>query len=866
LPAAFFLLLLLFITGCATDKDAWLNRSYNAITTRYNGYFNGRESMKEGAAMIRKRHADDYTKLLSVFQHGDQTAASSANSYMDIAIQKAGVQIQKRTMYIRGKERNSMIDDCWMLIGKAHYYKMEYEQAGRTFDFVISRFSDLPARYDAMLWKAMTNNQMGRFQDNEALFGILQRSIDNKEASPRVRRMYPLVRADYFLKQENLEAAIQPLKRAAKVNWNKRIKTRSMYILAQVYHQLERPDEASAYYRKVISKNPHYEMTFNAKINLARTYAMAEEGDGRNIKRHLHKMVKDIKNEDYLDQVYFALAEVYIKEKNDSLAMHNLKLSVSHANQNQNQKAISSLLLADLSFKHENYPDAQAYYDSAVTYLERDFPNYDKLMKRHDILSRLVGNIMVVYTQDSLQRLAKMPEGERMRIINGIIAEITRKEEAAKEQPQQQFQQFGALEMQNRTMQQQQQQTSEWYFDNPATRSFGYTEFRNKWGDRELEDMWRLNSRKGGIMLTEEELRLDSIRQDSIKQVVAQLKKPEYYLKNIPLTPESIAKSNLLIEKALYNMGYIYFHELTDMDKSIESFTRQMERFPAGDMIPPAYYQLHQVYNQLGFKDLAARYKNRLIAEHPDHEYAKILSDPDYFANRARATDLRNQYYEKTFSWYQQGEYQKSRQLVDSALYDQLYADLHPRFSLLSAMIVGKTEGKDAYISALEKTVSNHKESVEGKHAAMILERIKPPVVIDEEENEQLADIDYSMYTFADKKTHLVLVIIDNNFADKALARNALADFNRKSFAPKNLNVTATVLSEIHEMFTVSSFNDAKEAMTYYNALVAGEVISGKNAEGDMAIFVISSDNYPIFFKDRVIDTYRAFFNDHYLK
>lgn len=860
--------LLLFLAGCATDKDAWLNINYNSITTRFNGYFNGKESLKEGVAQIQSRHVDDYNMVLPVFRYGDQTIASSANSYMDVAIRKASVQIQKRTMFIRGQEKNRWIDDCWLLIGKAHFYKMEYEMAMQNFDFIIARYRDKPSRYHAMLWKVRTNNQLKRFNDNEALLGLLQKNINSREVPRSVKKMYPLVRADFFIQQGNYEGAIVPLKNAIRLNRNKDVRARSTYILAQIYHQLDRCEEASKLYKKVVQLNPEYEMAFNAKINMARCFKLAK-ADGRTIKRYLNKMVRDEKNQEYLDQVYFALAEVYMKEKNDTLAMKNLRLSVAHSTTNLNQKAISSLMLADLYFKYENYPGAQAYYDSAVTYLQRDFPNYDVLMKKHDILSRLVNNIMVVHTQDSLQRLAKMPANERMRIVNGIIAEINRKEQEAKEQESQQFQNFGFLEMEMRNMQRQQQQTSEWYFDNPASRSFGYSEFKNKWGERKLEDMWRLSSRRGdGGLMTEEELKLDSIRQDSIKAVTAQLKDPEYYLKNIPLTPEAIDASNLKIEKALYNMGYIYFYDLSDVDKSIESFEKQMKRFPTGQMIPPACYQLYQVYTRLGFQDKAAAMKRQLLQEHPEHEYAMILSDPDYFANRAKELDKHRAMYAQTFSLYEQGKYADAKIKSDSALNNQSYSEAHPRFSLLNAMIVGNLDGKAAYVKALETTASKFGKTPEGIYASNLLNLLREDTVKKTATTEPDTDkkIDYSIYNFSATKNHLVLLIVDTKFGKVENVKNSVSDFNRKSFSSKNLNVTTTVLSANIQMITVSSFPNAREAMIYHDALKDDKVFAGRDAEGQSAVFAISGDNYPIFFKDRDVDKYMAFFRDHYFK
>lgn len=864
---SFLFLLIILVTACATDKDAWINRNYHSITTHYNGYFNGNESMKEGVAQIRLQHKDDYNKILPVFQYGDQSVASGANSYMDVAIKKASVQIQKHTMFIRGQEQNRWVDDCWLLIGKAHFYKMEYELAMQNFDFVVARYKQQSSRFDALLWKIRTNNQLKKFDDNEALIGLLQNSIGSRQSNPAIKRMFPLVKADFFLQQGNLEGAIEPLKEAVRLNWNKQVKTRTLYILAQVYQQLDRCDEAAPLFKKVVKMNPPYEMAFNAKINMARCFS-ARKGDARTIRKYLAKMIRDEKNKEYLDQVYFALAEVYMKESNDTMAMKNLKLSVASSTTNQNQKAISSLLLADLHFKYENYPDAQAYYDSAVTYLQKDFPNYDQLMKKHDILSRLVANIIIVQTQDSLQKLALMPAGERQRVVNSIIAEINRKEQEEKAKEAQQNQNLGFLEMENRQLNQMQKSTSEWYFDNPSTRSFGYSEFRSKWGDRPLEDMWRISSKRGSEgLMSPEELLADSLRKDSLKNVTANLKNPDFYLKNIPLTPEALETSHLKVEKALYSMGYIYYHDLADLDKSVESFDLQIKRYPKGEYIPPAYYQLYQVYTQWGFNDKAARYKNLLAQDYPDHEYTQILADPDYFVKRAKIVNAHKAYYGDAWALFEEGKYQPARVKCDSALADPSYSDVHPRFSLLKAMIAGKVEGKPAYILALEGTSTQYQKSSEGIYAAELLSQLRQDTLKPESSTTETGDkIDYSIYSFSSGKTHMVLIIVDTKFGKTDRVKNKVADFNRKSFSTKNLNVTNTILSGAIEMITVSSFTDTKDAMIYYDALKAGNIIGGKDAEGQSTVLPISSDNYPIFFKDKDLEKYQAFFKDHYQK
>ncbi|HRZ41376.1 MAG TPA: tetratricopeptide repeat protein [Bacteroidales bacterium] len=861
------LLTMLMIAGCKTDKDAWINRNYHSLTTHYNGYFNGNESLKEGVEQIRQNHKDDYTRILPVFQYGDQTTASGANSYMDVAIKKASIRISKSTMFIRGQEKNRWIDDCWMLIGKAHFYKMEYEQAIQNFDFVIARYKNLPTRYEAMLWKIRANSQMKRFGDNEALLGLVQNSIEERQAPPAVKRMFPLVKADHFLQSGNPDGAIGPLKEAVKLTWNKKAKVRSMFILAQIYQKKGMYDEAATFYNRVIDKNPPYEMAFNAKINMARCYS-AGSGGSKSIKKYLNKMMKDEKNKEYLDQVYFAMAEVYMKEKNDSLAMKNLRLSVASSLNNPNQKALSSLLLADLHFQHENYQDAQAYYDSAVTYLQKDYPEYEALMTKHKILTKLVANLLVVQTQDSLLRLSAMTPAERTRIVNGIISEITRKEQEAKAEEASGRQNVGFLEMENRNLNQMQKTTSEWYFDNPTTRSFGFTEFRSKWGERKLEDLWRISSKTGDAsLLTPEELLADSLRKDSLKNVAANLKNPDFYLKNIPTTPEAIEAAHLKVEKALYNMGYIYYHDLEDLDKSAETFEQQIKRYAKGEWVPPALYQLSLVYADWGFADKAAQFRNRLVTEHPEHEYAKIVSDPDYFKNKAIASSAHKAYYTDTWNLFQEGKLAAAKARCDSAMANTQFVEGHPKFSLLKAMIIGKTEGKAPYQQALEHTATKYAKFPEGVYAGDLLKLLTAEV---EKDTVQTAPadtkIDYSIYAFSAGKPHMVLIIIDTKYGKTDRVKNKISDFNRKSFSLKNLNTTSTILQAPLEMITVTGFSDAKDAKIYYDALISGNVVTGKDAEGSFHIFAISTDNYPIFFKDKDLAKYQAFFKDHYLK
>ncbi|MDT8307924.1 MAG: tetratricopeptide repeat protein [Bacteroidales bacterium] len=858
-----------FIFSCATDKDKWLNRNYHSITTQYNGYFNGNESFKSGVEQIESQHADNYTKILPVFKYGDKDVASSANNAMDVAIKKASIQISRHTMFIKGIERNRWIDNCWLLIGKAHFYKQHYEMAIQNFDFVIARYPNTITRHEAMLWKIRANNQRGKFAESEALFGVLKKIIDNNQTSNRVKRMFPLVHTDFFIQQGNYDGAIEPLKRAIKINRKKKIKVRALYILAQIHQDKNNLSVASDLYKKVIKMNPDYEMAFNAKINMARCFDV-EGNSSRFIKKYLNKMLKDEKNKEYLDQVYFALAEVFLKEKNDLMAIKNLKKSVSTSTSNDNQKAISSLTLADIYFKREAYEQAQTYYDSAVIFLDKDYPNYEKIVTKKEILTNLVTNILIVQEEDSLQRLAAMSAGERMAVVRKIIDSIIEEErkQKEKENQQQMNSNIGFLEQESRTQNQQMQKSGTWYFDNPTARSLGYTEFQNKWGDRKLEDNWRLKS-IGEIGIDGEAEVLDSLVLDSLEKLSKDLKDPNFYLQRIPLTEKQMTNSKKRMEDALYSIGYIYYHDLKDYDKSIEAYDSLLAKFPGGEKEPLTYYQLYQVYTSVGFADKAAFYRNLLIQKYPEHDYAQILNDPDYFRKKTEKENLIQTYYTNIYNLYKNKVYDDVILRCDSALNDKSFRPLYPRLSYLKALAYGNKGDKEKYIALLQEVVALYEESAEANYAKQALKYLQSERGAtepgDSAINKPADKIDYSIYKYQPKTNHLFVFVVNTEKTDIEIVKNNISDFNNEYFSLKEFSTKNNVFTSGLQMITVSNFKSSKEALEYYSVLQGRATFVKKAESGIEGYFPVSLSNYSIFYQDKSIEKYNKFFIDKYL-
>ncbi len=481
--------------SCSTKKNSFTRRVYHNLTAHYNAYWNGKESFKEGLRTIENDVKDNYTMVLPVYKYGNKQEAQAIVPNMDRAIEKASKVIQRHSMYFNRKEWVRWIDDSYMLIGKSYLYKQEYSSARRTFEFVTNRFSKEDSRYDAELWLARTYNQNEEFEKAESILDNLNKSIISGNAPQYLEKEFAMVYANFFILQQRYGESIQYLQRSIELNGRKKIRNRLRFILAQVYQELGELEDAANLYQLVIRKNPPYEMAFNAKINLAKTYD-AKSSNRSMIVKKLNKLLKDEKNEEYLDQVYYALAEIYLKDNQLDKGMEYLTLSVARSVSNDFQKSISSLKLAELHFERPDYTLAQAYYDTAMQFLPEEYPNYEELKDKTEVLTDLITNLQAIFVQDSLQRMATMPEDERNAIIDKIIKKIAEEEALQRELERERRQSLSMLEQTNRQQNRNMQRSGGWYFSNPQAVSFGFSEFNKKWGRRKLEDLWRLSNKQ----------------------------------------------------------------------------------------------------------------------------------------------------------------------------------------------------------------------------------------------------------------------------------------------------------------------------------------------------------------------------------
>ena len=883
-----FLILLIFLFfSCSTTKDRWINRTYHKVTSHYNAWYNGNESLKEGVAALAKAHQDNYMNILPVFKYGDEKNAQSVAAQMDRALTKASIVIKKHSMVVKKSERNRWIGESYMLIGKANFYKQNYMASKQTFEYIISHFKTDPLRYEAELWLARTFNQLHQFQKSQPQLDLVKNKIErsgktihltDKLLSPFVKREIPIsvykelpqIYADYYVQQENYNPAVEQLKKAIKVNHKKKIRSRLTYILAQIYQKNGELGKAARYYTKVLKLNPPYEMAFNCKMSMAKCYD-ASNADSRSIKKTLLKMARDIKNKDYLDQIYFALAEIALKEKSTPEAIKYLKMSSASSKTNTNQKIITYLKIAELYFAHKNYINSSPYYDSTMTILPNNYPDYSAISDRKVVLSSLVKNLNTVKFEDSVQVLAGMPEKDRNAKIDKMVSDYLKKEESKKQAEinkkiNQAYYGNNGFDYGNND------KSAAWYFYNPNSVKFGINDFIKKWGNRPLEDNWFLSNKKQVAFNNPDESKSksksDSTKADSSKapSVVFNPKDRKSYLANIPLTPNKIKSSNERIEEALYNLGFIYKEGLNEYQLSAESFESLLKRFPETSHMLSSYYQQYKTYSEdLNNTTKSDYYKNLLLSKFPESDYAKMIQDPSYVQHIQGSKNAASVLYKETYQAYLDGDYSKVIENDNKALLSYKGNSLLPRFELLKALSIGKTSDIKAFTAALNEVKAKSTDAKVKLEAENILNYIANK----DKKPENKADMigkKGSTFTANDEAIHFYIMIVEAKDIDMNKLKIAISDFDKQQFSIETLNISSSFLNTDKQIVTVSNFDNKENALHYFKAIKDNKDVLSSLKTSKLQQFVISTDNYTLLFKSKDLPAYSKFFEENYLK
>jgi len=828
---------------------------------------------------LEQSYDDDFTEIIPVFLYTQEEALAAIAPEMDRSITKATKLITMHSLTVKPdikadkelspkhkefyskKEYNKWIDEAYLLMGKAHFHKMEYSRAKEVFNYILSNYAEDYSIFEARMWLARLANEESRFKESEELLNSLERNI---ELPKKLKGEVQATIADYYIKQEKYNEGIEHLKSAVEYCSRKPVKTRYTYLLAQLYTQINENNLSSEYYSKVIRMNPPYKMAFNAKISRALAY-QSGAGMKKYIEKELRKMLKDDKNIDYQDQIYFALGNLYFKDKNEEKAIENYELSLQASTDNLKQKAKTNITLADLYYSRPDYINAQAYYDSTVTLIDEDYPNYKVILNKSVSLGKLVESINTVHFEDSVLALSYLSEAKLYEMIDEMIDKEIKADEERMIKQQELAQQQIDFQA-NKNDFELAGQGNAWYFYNSSVKNIGKKEFMQVWGNRKLEDNWRRKN-KSSISFGDLEIETSLSEDEQLEpaksaKIITNKKSHEYYLQYIPFSDSAKQASHNKISTGLYTMGEIYGEDLKDNPKAIESYENLLNRYPNNENRLQVYYRLYTIAKIEQDKNRVSKYQQKIINEFPNSNYAKLMTNPNYLQELMAQEHAKIEEYNKTYSLFQAENYNQVIDRAEKAMKNNPGHELYAKYDYLYTISAGLRKDTLSFIMDLQKFKERYPSTDLAENAELIIKYLqnKEPRIIELQKRE----VAKQLFSETSDEEHYFVYIIPSEARINQLIFNIL-NFNLDNFDDLRLEVKKVNLDNKNNLCMVSKFKNGEESMVYLKKIILDENIF-KDVEVQQATaVVISETNYKALTDSDKAEKYILFFKDNYV-
>ncbi len=863
-PLVVFLTLLLF-TSCSTTKDKWVNRKYHETTARFNAYFNGLEAYDQAVLSFEKTEELDFEKLLPLYYWPDEKQSTALFSKMDRALEKSAKVIKQHSMVFRGKQKNDYVVKAYLLIARSRFYKNELIQTLEATSYLEDQFGGIEKAKEELFWAKILAAQTHIRMDNAFQAEPLIDDVYTKELPKDQKHAAQKVYAYYFLHEQNWAEAIEWVAAAALTAPTKEDKVRLTYISAQLYGKLGMGYESAISYNKVLKLHPNdYDITFSAQIKRAENFDVYME-DIAVIVKELTKMLKDDKNITYRDQIYYvwALKELDLEHYPDGEAL--LRNSIESSVSNPKQKGKSYLRLAGIEFDFRDFYNAQAYYDSAISFLPADYAGLDTLKERTEVLNELVALIDVVALEDSLQSMFGMSEGQLRKKFQAHIenkkkqeAETARRAEIAALNAAKNAQLADAGPTAGSG-------SGQWYFYNPQVRSKGLAAFKRAWGDRVLEDHWRTKDKPVEGFGTGD-LVLDNPEDTSVTQadlLPVDDNNVDYYMArtlqnegdlNKSLTREGVAKASL---------GFVYKDGLHDLMAAQDTWMSYMKEFSAlSQTTPKVLYGEYLLFNETAREEQRDEVKERLLNDFPNSPFAALLrgerDGPSIPAKEQKA-------YDDVFAAYNDGANTRAQEALTSFKTTYPNSALSPKAALLQAYVFGAKGDEKETQDQLKEVIKSYSGTKEATRAAQILALLMDEKTVDGKQTKGSGDQKVIKVDFEDQSNapHKVILVLPAENAKINELRNGLADFNKEHFKFDNLRIQNIFYDKSTQLVIISGLRSKAKALVYLNTFNEQGTALGQFYPKEMTeLFYINNPNFGKVYRDKVLKEYIQYFKE----
>lgn len=909
------LLIVLFslvLSGCSTKKNTASTRWWHSFNARYNTYFNGNQAFIDGNLEKEKGNKDNYTEIIPLYMVGNKQSREIGKGQYDRAIEKSEKAIRRHSIkakpewnsskrktakdreWLGRREYNPFLWRAWMLLGKSQFQKGAFDEAAATFTYMSRLYHTQPMQSGlAKAWLAKSYTELGWMYDAEDVI----RNMSRDSMDFRAVKDWDYTYANYYIHSGDYQKAIPYLRKAISHERRKVQRAREWFLMGQIQNQLGNKDEAYKAYRKVVACNPPYELEFNARI--AQTEVMADR-NGKQMISKLKRMAVNDNNAEYQDQVYYAIGNIYMLQKDTAQAIAAYEKGNQKSVRNGIEKGVLLLTLGNIYWQMEKFNDAQRCYGEAIGLLDKDRKDYDELAYRSKVLDELVPYTDAIHLQDSLLELSTMPEEERLKAIDRVIDALKKKEKeerdarllAEAEQMEQEQQRTGnQLSPGNQAAPTiTQRGNGEWYFYNPMAVNQGKIAFQRQWGKRENKDNWqRINQTVVAMSEQQEEETPEGTENqeanDSIDIATPKEDTPqdslsadpherEYYLAQIPFTDEQKAVCHDIIKDGLFHAGVIFKDKLDNLTLSEKHLVRLTDNYTDYEYLDEALYHLYLLYARQDRMDKANACLNRMKRDFPESEWTTLLADPFYKENARFGEHIEDSLYAAAYEAFKTDRYDivKGNARVSADRFP--LGENRAKFLFIEGLSMLNEGDGDGCIERLKTVVEKYPNSEVSELAGMIVKGVQDGRRLHGGKFD-IGDIwSRRDITLGSDSTAVIELSAERNenfmfilaYEPDSINENQLlfemARYNFTNFLVRNFDIVLDEDNGLHRM-RISGFLNYDEALQYARQLFADKA---------MAAFlkpchhlIISENNLALIGTRFSYDEYMQFYEDTFI-
>jgi len=851
---------LLVLVSCGVEQTSVTSNIFHNTTAHFNGYFYAKEKAAEVEKTILKSLDDDHNLILRLYPKLDTVLAKSYQKETEEIIKMASISIQRHP-------NSKWVFENYILVGRARMYDCEFVDAIQTLKFVNTKSNNSNLRHQALIYLVRTFTEHEEYDKAEEAFLFLE-----KENLNRInRKNLFLEKAYYYQVRNDYDKMVRNLTKADSLLTKTDRKARIYFIIGQVYQQLGFGAEAYNYYRKTLQANPEYEIDFYARLNMAQVARLDNQRDVKTIRKQFQRLLDDGKNVEFKDKIYYELGEFERKQNHLTEAIDDYKLA-AHAGKNKRIQGSAFLRIGQLYFDSlKRYDQAKLYYDSAVQSLPKEFENYAQIKIRQEVLGDFAKYNETIRWQDSLLVMAAIDTATLRKSLDSTLTE-----RALRAQVKTKKRRFGIggggggnsggsnslLNLGESTA------TSTWYFDNPSAVASGETEFQRIWGNVALEDNWRRSNKAANVQEIPGNITADATpttpgdAKEAAKPVDPKIAEIQKVFTELPVTEEQKKSALAKIEEAYFQLGDLYFIKLNEKSNAAVSYDKLLERFPKSEHAPEVLYKLYLIEKEKadGNPD---KYSAMLTSNHPNSTFTKVLLNPDYLKETSVATEKQKLVYKDAYEAYRTGKLREAQEMTAQgiALGETGFSS---QLELLQILIMGKTEDVTKYQAELDEYIKKYPDGPVTAYAQTLLAASKSFL----QKVEKAKGIRFANES---EVTHYYVVVyrIEDRLTDKITAE--IEQFNHsqalsagKQARDKKLETSNLVLNEDLSLTMVTELKDKAVALEYFDKLNAWLAQRPSLASYKFDTFVITKDNFQIFYRTKALDEYLTFYDRNY--